>query len=72
MLMNYKIKIFKKNNRKYLFAEKELKEDEWKGNELIDVKLDKFNIAQYFKSSETYPLTIIVKIVKFYLFFNYF
>ena len=67
--MHYIVNIVKANDRKFILANRELSEEEWKGKTNIDVDLTKYKVISYIRTSKHYPMVISVKAV---CFFNYF
>ncbi|CAK5082888.1 unnamed protein product [Meloidogyne enterolobii] len=61
--MHYIVNIVKANDRKFILANRELSEDEWKGGKNIDVDLEKIKVISYIRTSKHYPMVISVKAV---------
>nr|CAD2179175.1 unnamed protein product [Meloidogyne enterolobii] len=61
--MHYIVNIVKANDRKFILANRELSEDEWKGKTNIDVDLTKYKVISYIRTSKHYPMVISVKAV---------
>uniref|UniRef100_A0A915M811 Uncharacterized protein n=1 Tax=Meloidogyne javanica TaxID=6303 RepID=A0A915M811_MELJA len=59
--MHYIVNIVKANDRKFILANRELSEDEWKGKTNIDVELTKYKVISYIRTSKHYPMVISVK-----------